>query len=195
MKDLPWRQMDLDPNWSNNDYNGLIEYVDTNYRGLTGKTALMDEADHVFAQNNFHPVRDYLNSLTWDGKPRLDTMLVDYLGAQDSPLTRSMTRKHFAAAVARVMTPGCKYDYVLTLIGPEGSGKSTLVRLMALDRWFTDSLTSIEGKEAMEQLRGKWLVEMGELTNYKKSTSEAYKAFISKQDDSFRPAYGRKTET
>ena len=195
MKDLPWRKMDIDPNWSNNDYNGLIEYVDTNYRGLTGKTALMDEADHVFAQNNFHPVRDYLNSLTWDGKPRLDTMLVDYLGAQDSPLTRAMTRKHFAAAVARVMTPGCKYDYVLTLIGPEGSGKSTLVRLMALDRWFTDSLTSIEGKEAMEQLRGKWLVEMGELTNYKKSTSEAYKAFISKQDDSFRPAYGRKTET
>jgi len=194
-RDLPWRAAGIDPNWNNNDYNGLIEYVDTNYRGLTGKTALMDEADHVFSQNNYHPVRDYLNALEWDGKERLDTLLVDYLGAEDNPLTRAMTRKHFTAAVARVMQPGCKYDYVLTLIGPEGSGKSTLVRLMARDAWFTDSLTSIEGKEAMEQLRGKWLVEMGELTNYKKSTSEAYKAFLSKQDDSFRPAYGRKTET
>jgi len=194
-RDLPWRPMALDPQWNNNDYNGLIEYVDQYYRGLTGKTALMDEADHVFAQNNFHPVRDYLNGLQWDGTERLDTMLTDYLGAEPSELTRAMTRKHFAAAVARVMTPGIKYDYVLTLIGPEGSGKSTLVRLMAKDTWFTDSLNSIEGKEAMEQLRGKWLVEMGELTNYKKSTSEAYKAFLSKQDDSFRPAYGRKTET
>ena len=194
-RDLPWRPMALDPQWNNNDYNGLIEYVDQYYRGLTGKTALMDEADHVFAQNNFHPVRDYLNGLQWDGTERLDTMLTDYLGAEPSELTRAMTRKHFAAAVARVMTPGVKYDYVLTLIGPEGSGKSTLVRLMARDTWFTDSLNSIEGKEAMEQLRGKWLVEMGELTNYKKSTSEAYKAFLSKQDDSFRPAYGRKTET
>ena len=194
-RDLPWRPMALDPQWNNNDYNGLIEYVDQYYRGLTGKTALMDEADHVFAQNNFHPVRDYLNGLQWDGTERLDTMLTDYLGAEPSELTGAMTRKHFAAAVARVMTPGIKYDYVLTLIGPEGSGKSTLVRLMARDTWFTDSLNSIEGKEAMEQLRGKWLVEMGELTNYKKSTSEAYKAFLSKQDDSFRPAYGRKTET
>ena len=194
-RDLPWRKIDIDPNWNNNDYNGLIEYVSTNYRGLTGKTALMDEADLVFSQNNFHPVRNYLNALVWDGKPRLDTMLIDYLGAEDNPLTRAMTRKHFCAAVARVMTPGCKYDYVLTLIGPEGSGKSTLVRLMAFDRWFSDSLTSIEGKEAMEQLRGMWLIEFGELTNYKKSTSEAYKAFISKQYDSFRPAYGRKTET
>ena len=194
-RDLPWRPMALDPQWNNNDYNGLIEYVDQYYRGLTGKTALMDEADHVFAQNNFHPVRDYLNGLQWDGTERLDTMLTDYLGAEPSELTKAMTRKHFTAAVARVMTPGVKYDYVLTLIGKEGTGKSTLVRYMAKDTWFTDSLTSIEGKEAMEQLRGKWLVEMGELTNYKKSTSEAYKAFLSKQDDSFRPAYGRKTET
>lgn len=194
-RDLPWRKKDIDANWNNNDYNGLIEYVDTHYSGLTGKTALMDEADHVFSQNNYHPVRDYLGALSWDGVERLDTMLTDYLGAEDTPLTRAMCRKHFTAAVARVMRPGVKYDYVLTLIGKEGTGKSTLVRYMAKDTWFTDSLTSIEGKEAMEQLRGKWLVEMGELTNYKKSTSEAYKAFLSKQDDSFRPAYGRKTET
>ena len=192
-RDLPWRQIGDEPYWNNTDDAGLIEYVNTHY-DLAGKTALLDASDIVFSQTGFHPVQDYLNGLKWDGKERLDTLLIDYLGARDTKLTRAMTRKHFVAAVARVMRPGCKYDYVLTLIGPEGCGKSTLVRVMALSKWFSDSLNSIEGKEAMEQLRGKWLIEMGELTNYKKSTSEAYKAFISKQEDSYRPAYGRKTE-
>ena len=193
-KDLPWRPIGLDPYWTNSDDNGLIEYVSEHY-ALTGKTALLDAHDIATSQDCYHPVRDYLNALTWDGKPRLDTMLSDYLGAEDSELVRAMTRKHFTAAVARVMRPGIKYDYVLTLIGEEGIGKSSLIRTMGKGEWFDDSLTSIEGKDGMEQIRGKWLVEFGELTNYKKSTSEAYKAFISKQEDSYRPAYGRKTET
>ena len=194
LKDLPWRPKILDPYWNNTDDAGLSEYVSKNY-GMQGKAALVDAANIAAYQNTVHPVREYLQALEWDGKERLDTLLIDYLGAADCPLTRAMTRKHFTAAVGRVMRPGVKYDYVLTLIGPEGCGKSTLVRTMASEDWFSDSLTSIEGKDAMEQLRGKWLIEMGELTNYKRSTSEAYKAFISKQDDSFRPAYGRKSET
>ena len=194
VRDLPWRPMNLDPYWTNSDDNGLIDYISEHY-SLTGKTALLDANDLAVSQDSFHPVRDYLNALVWDGVPRLDTMLIDYLGAEDTELTRAMTRKHFTAAVSRVMRPGSKYDYVLTLIGPEGIGKSSLIRTMGRGEWFDDSLTSIEGKDGMEQIRGKWLVEMGELTNYKKSTSEAYKAFISKQEDSYRPAYGRKTET
>jgi len=193
-RDLPWRPLEQDPYWTNSDDNGLIDYVSEHY-SLTGKTALLDANDLAISQDCFHPVRDYLNSVIWDGTPRLDTLLIDYLGAKDTELTRAMTRKHFTAAVARVMRPGVKYDYVLTLIGPEGIGKSSLIRTMGRDEWFDDSLTSIEGKDGMEQIRGKWLVEFGELTNYKKSTSEAYKAFISKQEDSYRPAYGRKTET
>ena len=192
VRDLPWRKMETDPFWNNSDDNGLIEYVSKGYQ-LTGKTALLDANDLAISQNCFHPVRDYLNTLSWDGTPRLDTLLTDYLGAENTELTRAMCRKHFTAAVARVMTPGVKYDYILTLIGPEGIGKSSLIRELG-HGWFDDSLTTIEGKEAMEQIRGKWLIEIGELTNYKKSTSEAYKAFISKQEDSFRPAYGRKTE-
>ena len=193
-RDLPWRPKSLDPYWNNTDDAGLAEYVSKHY-DMQGKATLVDAADIATAQNTVHPVREYLKGLQWDGKERLDTLLIDYLGAMDNELTRAMTRKHFVAAVARVMRPGCKYDYVLTLIGPEGSGKSTLVRTMAHEEWFSDSLTSIEGKDAMEQLRGVWLVEFGELTNYKRSTSEAYKAFISKQDDTYRPAYGRKSET
>ena len=191
--DLPWRHQDeTEPYWNNSDDNGLIDYVSKVYQ-LTGKQALLDANDLAMSQRTFHPVREWLESLEWDGTERLDTLLCDYLGAEDNPLTRAMTRKHFTAAVARVMRPGCKYDYILTLIGPQGIGKSTLVKIMGGD-WFDDSLTSIEGKDGMEQIRGKWLIEFGELTNYKKSTSEAYKAFISKQDDSYRPAYGRKVE-
>lgn len=190
---LPWRTGgEADPFWNNSDDNGLIDYVSRHYQ-LTGKQALLDANDLAMSQRTFHPVREWLEGLEWDGKERLDTMLADYLGAEDNDLTRAMTRKHFTAAVARVMRPGCKYDYILTLIGPQGIGKSTLVKIMGGD-WFDDSLTSIEGKEGMEQIRGKWLIEFGELTNYKKSTSEAYKAFISKQEDSYRPAYGRKVE-
>ena len=191
--DLPWRPAsEADPFWGNSDDNGLIDYISKTYQ-LTGKQALLDAADLAMSQRTFHPVREWLESLQWDGKERLDTLLIDYLGAEDNDLTRAMTRKHFTAAVARVMRPGCKYDYILTLIGPQGIGKSTLVKIMGGD-WFDDSLTSIEGKEGMEQVRGKWLIEFGELTNYKKSTSEAYKAFISKQEDSYRPAFGRKVE-
>ena len=191
--ELPWRNgVETDPYWNNSDDNGLIDYISKHYQ-LTGKQALLDANDLAMSQRTFHPVREWLESLEWDGVERLDTLLIDYLGAEDNNLTRAMTRKHFTAAVARVMRPGCKYDYILTLIGPQGIGKSTLVKIMGGD-WFDDSLTSIEGKEGMEQIRGKWLIEFGELTNYKKSTSEAYKAFISKQEDSYRPAYGRKVE-
>lgn len=191
---LPWREgTQGDPFWNNSDDNGLIDYISRHYQ-LTGKQALLDANDLAMSQRTFHPVREWLEGLQWDGVERLDTMLTDYLGAEDNALTRAMTRKHFTAAVARVMKPGCKYDYILTLIGPQGIGKSTLVKIMG-GEWFDDSMTSIEGKEGMEQIRGKWLIEFGELTNYKKSTSEAYKAFISKQEDSYRPAYGRKVET
>lgn len=192
-RDLPWRKLKEDPFWNNSDDAGLVDYISKGYQ-LAGKTAIIDARDLATSQNSYHPVRDYLNALpAWDGTPRLDTLLCDYLGAEDSEMVRAMTRKQFCAAVARVMEPGCKYDFILTLIGPEAIGKSSLIREMARG-WFSDSLATIEGKEAMEQLRGKWLIEIGELTNYKKSTSEAYKAFVSKQEDSFRPAYGKQTE-
>ncbi len=191
-RDLPWRPKSADPYWNNSDNNGLIDYMSQHYK-LQGKQAIIDANDLAMSQNSYHPVRDYLDSLTWDGTPRLDALMIDYLGAQDTPLTRAVTRKHFTAAVARIMKPGTKYDYVLTLIGAEGLGKSTLIKKMGAE-YFDDSLGTIEGKEGMEQIRGKWLIEMGELTNYKKSTSEAYKAFLSKTEDSYRPAYGRETE-
>lgn len=194
-RDLPWAKLSPEHHhWGNSDDNGLISYISETY-GLSNKTALLDAHDLVMWQNSFHPVRDYLSSLSWDGTPRLDTLLVDYLGALDNPLTRAMTRKHFTAAVARIFEPGTKYDYVLTLTGREGIGKSTLIKTLG-GPWFDDSFSSADvgDKNAMEQVRGRWLIELGEMKEYKKNTVEAFKAFISKQVDQYRPAYGHKVE-
>lgn len=174
--------------WSNRDDANLRTYLEDHY-GLTGKDKIRDALTTVLTRHQFHPIRDYLNSLTWDGTPRLDRLIIDYIGAEDNELTRTMTRKHFTAAVARVMNPGCKYDHCLILSGPEGIGKSTLFGVMGGD-WFSDSLVTMEGKQGMEQARGCWIIELPELGSIKRSDVEQVKAYISKQQDKYRPAYG-----
>ena len=125
--------------------------------------------------------------------PRLERLIIDYVGAEDTPLNRAMTRKHFAAAVARVMAPGCKYDYCLILTGAEGIGKSTLFSVMGGD-WFNDSLTTTEGKSGMEQLRMGWIIELAELSSIKRSDVEQVKNYITRREDIYRAAYGTVVE-
>lgn len=195
VKSLPWREKSAArPYWDNEDDANLRCYLAREPWCMEGKDKIYDAFEAMMSKRRFHPIRDYLNAQLWDGTPRLDTLMIDYLGAYDNALTRAMTRKTFVAAVARVMRPGTKWDYILTLLGGEGLGKSTILKRMGRE-WFSDSFTSVEGKEAMEQVQRKWLIELGELTNYKRSSVEAYKAFLSKTDDTFRPAYGRKIET
>lgn len=192
LRDLPWRKVGTDREWTSADDAGLLSHFSTHYNNLAGKQGILDSFELAKARCQYHPVRDYLDALpAWDGVERLDSLLIDYLGAEDNELTKAMTRKQFVAAVARIYRPGVKYDYVLTLVGVEALGKSSLIRIMGGD-WFSDSLGTIEGKEGMEAIRGSWLIECSELTNYKRSTSETYKAFISKQSDKFRPAYARR---
>jgi predicted P-loop ATPase len=124
--------------------------------------------------------------------PRLDTLLTDYLGAADNPYTRAVIRKSLAAAVARAMTPGCKYDYMPILAGPQGIGKSTFLRFLGL-RWYSDSLQTFEGKEASEMIQGTWLNELGELNGLTRSENNAVKQFLSRTEDIFREPYGRRT--
>ena len=192
--DLPWRKASTkDIFWSNEDNDSLLCYMSADPWQMEGKEKILTALNASLQNTKVHPVRDYLATLTWDGTPRLDTLMVDYLGAEDSELTRAMTRKVFTAAVARIEKPGTKFDYVMTLVGPEGIGKSTIIRNMGR-QWYSDSLITIEGKEGMEAVQGKWLIEIGELTSYKKSTAEMYKAFLSKQEDVFRPAFARSVE-
>lgn len=191
-RDLPWRRVKRGEIWDDTDDKGLTWYMSKEY-SLTGKQTIIDAHDLVIKQSSHHPVRDYLNALSWDGKPRLDTMLIDYLNAEDTPLVRAMTRKHMTAAVARIMEPGAKYDYALTLSGPEGIGKTTIIKKLGM-KWYSNSFSSgdVGNKESMEQVRGQWHIELGELVAVRKNTNEAFKNFITTDVDKFRPAYARR---
>ncbi len=195
VRPLPWRDVRDPVNgdaWTDADDSELRRYIELAYT-ITGKERIMDAVAGVARANTIHPVKDYLSGLEWDGEERLDTLLVDYLGAEDSPYTRAVTRKAFTAAVARIYRPGCKFDYILVLSGPQGRGKSSLIARMSCG-WFTDSLAGIGTKEAYEGIQGFWLVELGELAAMRKTEIETTKNFISKQVDSYRAAYGRRVE-
>jgi predicted P-loop ATPase len=186
-RELPWiRSGDY---WSDIDDAGLRHYMERVYE-LQGRQKLTDALSLVFEENAYHPVKDYLSKLKWDKTHRLETIFCEYLGAEDTPYTRAVTRKTLVAAVSRIFRPGCKFDYMLTLIGKQGIGKSYIIKKLAM-QWFSDSITDIKGKEAYEALDGVWLMEMGELAALKKSEREAIKGYISKQEDTYRKAFAR----
>ncbi|GMA52657.1 hypothetical protein GCM10025857_40140 [Alicyclobacillus contaminans] len=161
--------------------------------GFRTRDVIQDALVQCAAKNGFNPVAAYLDSLEWDGVPRLDTLYVDYLGADDHPYTRAVARKAFTAAVARAMTPGCKFDYMTVVCGPQGIGKSTLFTKLGRD-WFSDSIKTFEGKDAAELIQGVWIVEIGELEAFSKTDIKVVKQFLSKLDDQYRAAYARTTE-
>ena len=193
LKDLPWRARQQGEVWNDTDDSCLRNYLSEIYE-IKGTSVIADACAEVFMKHHFHPVRDYIKGLEWDGVKRAETLWIDYLGAKDTHYTREITRKHLAAAVARVFEPGCKFDYVIILSGQQGIGKSTMLKKLGRE-WFSDSLSAVQGKEAYEQLHGVWIAEMGELYATRKSESEAVKLFLSKQEDIFRVAYGRRTST
>lgn len=186
---LPWRKVSSDHQYlKDEDEAALRLYLERSY-GLTSRMAIADALDtHIF-KRSYHPIKDYLDGLEWDGKPRLDRLLIKYMGATDSPYIRAVTRKTITAAVARIYQPGIKFDYVLTTAGEEGIGKSTLIRKLG-GQWFSDNFDTVEGTRAMEQLQGCWLIEMGELKALKRAEVYSIKTFVSKQEDEYRPAYG-----
>lgn len=189
---MPWdnRSLPFDKIWSDTDDAALRNYLEEKY-GLHGKDRISDVLMETLSKHAFHPVRDYLNGLTWDGVERLDTLVVDYLGASDSEYTRAVTRKAFTACCARVFEPGCKYDYVLLLIGRQGKGKSKFLDIMG-GEWYSDTITDIGGKKAYEALDGSWIMEMAEMTAAKRAEIEALKQYISKRSDKYRKAYDRR---
>jgi len=140
----------------------------------------------------FNEVQDYLRAIEWDGIKRLDTLFVDYLGALDISYTRTITRKALVAAVSRAMVPGTKFDNMVIIGGPQGIGKSTVLRILGKD-WFSDSLQTFEGKEASEMIQGVWINELGELSGMSKSETNAVKQFLSRTEDIFREPFGKRT--
>lgn len=187
----PWDSNDEQRRWTDTDDAGIRYYLEKTY-AVTGKEKILDGCALVVKQHSIDSVKDYLSSLKWDGTRRLDTTLIDYLGAEDCKYVRACARKTFVAAVARALTPGCKYDVMLTLGGPQGLGKSTFVRIMGR-KWYSDSLVSFEGKEASEMLQGIWINEIGELSGMNRSEINAVKQFLSKSEDIYRIPFSRRT--
>ena len=192
LKNLPWREIRGASQWVDTDDAALRFYMERVY-GMQGKDRIFDAVNVVAQERSFHPVRDYLNGCEWDGVPRVDTLLIDYLGAEDNAYTRAVTRKTLVAAVARIYRPGCKFDYMLTLRGRQGLGKSALIAKLG-GPWFSDTFTTMQGKDAYEQVQGVWIMEVGELAGMRKAEAETIKLYISKQVDRFRPAYGRRLQ-
>lgn len=191
---LPWelRSSSDTFEWSENDEAGLRGYIES-ILGFRSKDVIQDALVQAAAKQSFDPVVNYLTNIQWDGTPRLDTLFIDYLGVDDCLYTRMATRKAFVAAVARAMSPGVKFDIMTVIHGPQGIGKSTLLRKLGRE-YFSDSVNTFEGKEAAELLQGIWLIELGELEAYSRSDIRLVKLFLSKQDDHFRAAYARTTE-
>lgn len=191
--DLPWRKMGKDRIWRDDDDARLRNHLSQYYK-LTGRQVIDDALSEVMHLNAFHPVKDYLTSLPkWDGEPRAETLFIKYLGAEDTKYVRDVTKSWLKAAVARVMNPGVKYDYCIVLSGPQGIGKSTILYRLG-QSWYNDSLTSFQGKDAMELLIGSWIVELSEMQASTKADNDMIKAFLSRREDKFRAPYGRRTE-
>lgn len=193
LRDLPWRRLsDTTPEIKDRDDASMRLYLEKNY-GINGRGIIEDAIVHVTYGNTIHPIRDYINNCVWDGISRIDSLLIDYFGAEDSKYTRAVTRKTLCAAVARIFRPGVKFDTMLTLIGGQGMGKTSFFERLGR-AWFSNSMPTFKGKEAMESLQGVWILEVGEMAAMKKAESEEVKNLLSKTRDNFRVAYGRRGE-
>ena len=190
---VPWVRPEGNDYWRDADFAQLRILLDRRYTVFSERN-IQDCVTKTAEDRSFHPVRDYLNGLPeWDGVRRVETLFCRCLEADDTPYVRAVTRKFFAAAVARIFVPGTKFDNMLVLDGAQGIGKSTIFRELAGDRYFSEtlSLTDMNDKSAAEKLQGNWIVEIGELAGMKKADIEKVKAFISTRDDKFRPSFGR----
>lgn len=194
---VPWDRPKDNRFWREADESQLRLYIDKKY--IEFKERNFEVAFNSIVDNRrFHPVRDYLDSLPkWDGVKRVEEVFIKFLSADDNDYTRAITKKTFAACVARAYHPGTKFDSIPVLDGAQGIGKSTLIKYLSGEEFFSDnlSLTDMNDKTAAEKIQGNWLIEIGELSGMKKADIEKVKSFVSTTDDKYRASYGRVVES
>jgi predicted P-loop ATPase len=194
---LPWERPAGNHFWRDADTAQLKSLIDIRYGCFSSRNHDVSFTK-VADDRRFHPIRDYLNGLPpWDGVKRVEELFIRYLKTDDTPYVRAVTRKTFAAAVARIYHPGTKFDNVLVLDGEQGIGKSTIVKDLVGSEYYTETLTlaDMESKAGAEKLQGVWIAEIGELAGMKKMDIEKVKAFFSTSDDQYRPSYGKVVES
>lgn len=177
--------------WRDADDAQLISYIEDRY-GTFSKRNYEIAVTKVADDRSYHPIREFLDALPdWDQVARVDTLLIDYLGAEDNAYVRAITRKTLCAAISRVLNPGCKFDSMLVLNGPQGVGKSTLIARPA-GEWFSDSLNlgDTKDKTAAEKLQRYWILEIGELAGLRKAEVETRRSFLSRQNDIYTSVSG-----
>lgn len=190
--DVPWKHPSKF--WRDADDAQLISYVDENYGTFSQRNYDIAVAK-VTDDRSYHPILEFLQALPeWDKVERVDTLLIDYLGAADNKYVRAVTRKTLCAAACRVLNPGCKFDTMLVLNGSQGIGKSTLIAKLG-GEWFSDSLSlnDTKDKTAAEKLQGYWILEIGELAGLRKAEVETLRSFLSRQNDIYRASFGKRT--
>ena len=192
--EIPWQRKSRF--WRDADDAQLICYLNKTYVAFS-KENYNNALYAVVDDRSYHPIRQYFEKLPeWDGIPRVESFLVDYFGAEDTPYSRAIIRKTLVAAYMRVYHPGIKFDHILVLNGPQGVGKSTAIAKLGMD-WYSDSLniSDMNDKTAAEKLQGYWILEIGELAGMKKADIDKVKAFISRQDDKYRASFGRRVNS
>jgi predicted P-loop ATPase len=184
---LPWPG--TSPYWTDIDDIDLACWLQRHHVEVSIETAHSAMKSSA-AQNSFHPVREYLESLQWDGEPRVDAWLTHYLGVEASNYVCAAGRCWLISAVARILQPGCKADAALLLIGPQGARKSTACRILGAP-WFSDNMPDLNHKDAQQHLKGHWILEMGELAALNRAELSTVRSWMSRSEDEYRPAYGR----
>lgn len=192
--DLPWRKMeragvDYEP-WLASDDKRLENWLGVRYEVAAPQRIVQNAFSEIVHRQAFHPIKHFIEGATWDGSERAERLLIEYLGAADTDYVKAVTRKTLLAAVTRLYRPGCKFDEMLVLVGPQGAHKSSILAKLGQE-WFSDSLRTFDNKEAGEHLQSGWIFEISELAAMKKSEIEEVKAFLSKTEDRYRMAYDR----
>ena len=191
----PWRVVAAGATWTEADDTQCASWLQAQGLKVKGRATVADSVAVAARDNLFHPVREYLCALKWDGVARLSTWPCTYLGAGgDAKYLGAIGAKFTISAVARVLQPGCQADHVLVLEGLQGIGKTSAARALAVrQEWFAGSLPDIHSKDAPLQLLGRWVIEIAELKAIRSSQIEATKSFITETADTFRPPYARRS--
>lgn len=194
---VPWEKENNCRAWSSHDDSALFSLIQADY-GLKSRQDFADALKNVSMRNKFHPVRELLDSLTWDGKEHIRSLLPECLGAEDSDYTYQVMRLWMLGAVSRVYKPGNKFDYTMILQGSQGIGKSTFLKQLAMDdSWFNDSLDSLDSDKAVQSLTGSWIIELAELKSLARTAGgvESVKRFLTATQDKYRIPYERRADT